>query len=132
MYQNRPRRFRRRSNGRSHRPHDNGDMKIRIRSDSFSKGPVINYSKTTQNVEKLVEKYKDLAKESLSSGDISLSENYFQHADHFMRIIENKNINQQQNKVQDDGKLVISDQDLVKNISVNQDRTTDEKEEKKE
>ena len=31
-----------------------------------------------------------------------------------------------------DGKLVISDQHLVKNISVNQDRTTDEKEEKKE
>ena len=46
-----------------------------------------------QNVHKLQEKYLNLAKEALSSGDIILSENYFQHADHFSRIIEsNKEI----------------------------------------
>ena len=132
MYQNRPRRFRHRSNGRSHGPRDNGGMQTRLRSNSFSNSPTRNHFRTPQSAEKLFEKYNTLAKEALSAGDKSLSENYFQHADHLMRIIENKNINQQQNKVQDDGKLVISDQDLVKNISVNQDRTTDEKEEKKE
>jgi len=36
---------------------------------------------------KLIEKYNDLAREALSNGDKILSENYFQHADHFMRIL---------------------------------------------
>ena len=43
-----------------------------------------------QNAHKLQEKYLNLAKEALSSGDIILSENYFQHADHFSRIVESK------------------------------------------
>ena len=34
----------------------------------------------------------------MSSGDKTLSENYLQHADHFMRIIEDKNRNRIQNK----------------------------------
>ena len=132
MYQHKPRRFKRRTDGRSHQPRGNGGLQVRLGSNSFSNNPTRNHFRTPQSAEKLFEKYNTLAKEALTSGDKSLSENYFQHADHFMRIIENKNINQQQNKVQDDGKLVISDQDLVKNISVNQDRTTDDKEEKKE
>ena len=39
----------------------------------------------------MLEKYNTLAKEALSSGDRTLSENYLQHADHFMRLIEDKN-----------------------------------------
>ena len=39
------------------------------------------------NVSKLIDKYITLAKEALSSGDKILSENYFQHADHFTRIL---------------------------------------------
>ena len=35
----------------------------------------------------------------MSSGDKTLSENYLQHADHFMRIIEDKNRNRNQSKV---------------------------------
>ena len=35
----------------------------------------------------MVEKYNNLAREALSSGDKILSENYFQHADHFTRIL---------------------------------------------
>ena len=43
------------------------------------------------NVEKLISKYNELAREALSNGDKILSENYFQHADHFLRIsIEQK------------------------------------------
>ena len=45
------------------------------------------------NAAKLIEKYTLLAKEALSSGDKILSENYLQHADHFTRIIEEKNKN---------------------------------------
>ena len=130
MYQNRPRRFRRRSNGRSHQSHDNGDMKMRLRSDSFSNSQTRNRFGTSQSAEKLLEKYNTLAKEALTSGDKTLSENYFQHADHFMRIIENKNINQ--NRVQADDKLAVSDKHLVENSGVNQNKTIKEKEEKKE
>ena len=46
-----------------------------------------------QNASKLLEKYLNLGKEALSSGDKILSENYFQHADHFSRIIESKKEN---------------------------------------
>ena len=38
------------------------------------------------NASKLIEKYTELAKEALSNGDKILSENYYQHADHFTRI----------------------------------------------
>ena len=40
------------------------------------------------NASKLKEKYNDLAREALANGDKILSENYFQHADHFVRVIE--------------------------------------------
>ena len=43
--------------------------------------------RNNHNAPKLIEKYNDLAREALSNGDKILSENYFQHADHFMRIL---------------------------------------------
>ena len=43
--------------------------------------------RNNHNAPKLIEKYNDLAREALSSGDKILSENYFQHADHFTRIL---------------------------------------------
>ena len=38
----------------------------------------------------LIEKYNDLAREALSNGDKILSKNYFQHAEHFIRVLEEK------------------------------------------
>ena len=38
------------------------------------------------NVQKLISKYNDLAREALSNGNKILSENYFQYADHFLRV----------------------------------------------
>ena len=46
-----------------------------------------NQWKNNQNASKLIEKYTNLAREALSTGDKILSENYFQHADHFARIL---------------------------------------------
>ena len=46
--------------------------------------------KNNYNAPKLIEKYNNLAREALSSGDKILSENYFQHADHFTRILNEK------------------------------------------
>ena len=42
--------------------------------------------RNNHNAPKLIEKYSNLAREALSNGDKILSENYFQHADHFTRI----------------------------------------------
>ena len=46
--------------------------------------------KNNHNAPQLIEKYNDLAREALSKGDKILSENYFQHADHFTRILSEK------------------------------------------
>ena len=43
--------------------------------------------RNNHNAPKLIEKYVNLAREALSTGDKILSENYFQHADHFTRIL---------------------------------------------
>lgn len=73
---NRP--FRRRHNGEGRGSNSpNAIMNGQFRQNSF-KGPY--------NTAKLIEKYNILAKEALSTGDIILAENYFQHADHFLRI----------------------------------------------
>ena len=46
--------------------------------------------RNNHNAPKLIEKYNNLAREALSTGDKILSENYFQHADHFTRILKEK------------------------------------------
>ena len=48
--------------------------------------------RNNHNASKLIEKYNNLAREALSSGDKILSENYFQHADHFTRVLGEKGI----------------------------------------
>ncbi len=49
--------------------------------------------RNNHNASKLIEKYENLAREALSSGDKILSENYFQHADHFTRILNEQEAN---------------------------------------
>ena len=50
-------------------------------------------SRNNENASKLTEKYNDLAREALSHDDKILAENYFQHADHFVRVLNEKEIN---------------------------------------
>ena len=58
-------------------------------SDNFQrKSP----GRNNHNASKLIEKYNNLAREALSGGDKILSENYFQHADHFTRILSEQEI----------------------------------------
>ena len=49
-----------------------------------------NHGRNNHNASKLIEKYSNLAREALSNGDKILSENYFQHAEHFIRVLEEK------------------------------------------
>jgi len=86
-FRNNNRRSRFRNNDRNFKR--NGDTN-KFKSD-FSTN--INFhrkapGRNNHNASKLIEKYNDLAREALASGDKILSENYFQHADHFTRIIE--------------------------------------------
>ncbi len=48
--------------------------------------------RNNHNAAKLIEKYNNLAREALSNGDKILSENYFQHADHFTRILNEREV----------------------------------------
>ena len=47
-------------------------------------------NRNNHNAPKLIEKYNNLAREALSSGDKILSESYFQHADHFTRVLNDQ------------------------------------------
>ena len=58
--------------------------------------------RNNHNAPKLIEKYNNLAREALSSGDKILSENYFQHADHFTRILKEKEIQKKANLIDKD------------------------------
>ena len=100
MHNRRSGMFRRRSNGRGFRRQNNDNEGRRLISGAFSNARGKNNFKPHQSVEKLLERYKLLAKEALSSGDRTLSENYLQHVDHFERIISHKNSNQNGNNSQ--------------------------------
>ena len=57
--------------------------------------------RNNHNASKLIEKYNNLAREALSGGDKILSENYFQHADHFTRVLNEQDINKKPKFLQD-------------------------------
>ncbi len=94
-------------NNRKHRFKSNGDRNFRKRVSSGFKNqgdfnPNADFKhrspgRNNQNAAKLVEKYNNLAREALSSGDKILSENYLQHADHFQRLLTINEINKSQN-----------------------------------
>ena len=90
--------------------------------------------RNNHNASKLIDKYNNLAREALSTGDKILSENYFQHADHFTRVLseqesfkkarfstetsENKNTNEENNadeskKKEDSPKKTLNENDKV-------------------
>ena len=58
-----------------------------------------NHGRNNHNASKLVEKYSNLAREALSNGDKILSENYFQHAEHFIRVLEEKENSLNKNQI---------------------------------
>ena len=81
--------------------------------------------RNNHNAAKLIEKYNDLAREASSNGDKILSENYLQHADHFTRILsERENFRREKNSVNGDNKTEANEPTLeeikeLSNASVN-------------
>ena len=124
MFQRNQRGFRRRSNGRGRSSQENGYMQVRSRSNSFSNNQTRNNFRPTQSAEKLLEKYNSLAKEAMSLGDKTLCENYLQHADHFMRIIEDKSKSRDQSTVNVTNKPTVDDKRPSENSEIKQEDIT--------
>jgi hypothetical protein len=72
--------------------------------------------RNNHNAPKLIEKYNNLAREALSSGDKILSENYLQHADHFTRVLNEKEIQK---------KTFYKDNNSVKSDDLNENKEKD-------
>ena len=124
----RSRMFKNRSNGRNFRHQSYDGQNIRSMTGSFSNARVGFNFKSHQSVEKLLERYKILAQEALSSGDRILSENYLQHVDHFERIISHKNLNQNENNPQASNTIKEKNNNLSNNSEIDQDYITKNKE----
>ena len=88
-----------RRSGHSNKP--NGIHQINSHRNNFRN----NVSKSPQNLERLIEKYKNLAKEALSSGDEVLNQSYLQHSDHFSRILSEVNQSRSKNNLTQEEKI---------------------------
>jgi organic radical activating enzyme len=89
------RRFRPRPQRNGFRPRNNGGQNSNGHFQSNGGGNLgrNNGSMTNPfNVEKTVQKYQQLAKDALTSGDPVLQENYLQHAEHFNRRLSELNV----------------------------------------
>ena len=80
--------------------------------------------RNNHNASKLIEKYSNLAREALSTGDKILSENYFQHADHFTRILNDQDAQKKLNSTNND--VANSSQNIV-DVKKDQNETDENK-----
>ncbi len=84
--------------------------------------------RNNHNAPKLIEKYNNLAREALSTGDKILSENYFQHADHFTRILNEKEIQKKinfKNKDKEGSSTLMENKEKIDSISENKNSPED-------
>ena len=110
-YRNNNRKNRFKSNGdRSYRKRSINGLKIQNDFNSKTEFRHRNHIRNNQNAAKLIEKYNNLAREALSSGDKILSENYLQHADHFIRVLSL----QENNKTSEASNVI--EQNFEKNV----------------
>ena len=83
--------------------------------------------RNNHNAPKLIEKYNDLAREASSNGDKILSENYLQHADHFTRVLnERESIRRErfsENKTEENANL--SEETKIKNEDISKSNLAD-------
>ncbi len=119
MRYNRPKRNKFRSSDRGFRKNDSQDIRIHGVNSASKNFQRTFFGRNGLNAEKLLEKYNGLAKEASLNGDKILSESYYQHADHFLRVVENQNLIQNNRKPHlnnssieknSDNKIVIEDE----------------------
>ncbi len=99
-----------RRNGRRNYARPSHVIKLNEQGRSFNHQRV----KFNGNASKLYEKYKKLALESLSTGDKILAESYFQHADHFARMLPSQVVTNgaSDNKATSENGIANSDEEL--------------------
>ncbi len=119
MRYNRPKRNKFRSSDRGFRKNDSQDIRIHGVNSASKNFQRTFFGRNGLKAEKLLEKYNGLAKEALLNGDKILSESYYQHADHFLRVVENNNsvqnnakpyLNNSSIEKKSDNKIVIKDE----------------------
>ena len=71
--------------------------------------------RNNHNASKLIEKYNEMAREALAKEDRVLSENYFQHADHFTRV-QNEQESIRMARVNSIKTEVVVEKEVVKNV----------------
>ena len=69
----------------------NLDSQSLVSNTNFQRKP---YRINNQNPSRLIEKYNNLAREALSTGDKILSESYYQFSDHYLRVLQEREKNQ--------------------------------------
>ena len=111
MRYNRPRRNRFRSNDRGSRRNDSQGSRIHGINSASKNFQRTFFGRNGLNAEKLLEKYNGLAKEASLNGDKILSESYYQHADHFLRVIESRNLIQNNSKPHLDNSSIVKKSD---------------------
>ncbi len=116
-YKNNYRRSRFKSNGdRNFRRRNGNGQKINGEFNNSLDFKRKNPGRNNQNASKLIDKYKDLAKEAISNGDKILSENYLQHADHFERILQSRELNKEMNSnLSNEDKKTSENNDRIEN-----------------
>ena len=131
MRYNRPKRNKFRSNDRGFRRNDSQGSRIHGINSASKNFQRTFFGRNGLKAEKLLEKYNGLAKEALLSGDRILSESYYQHADHFLRVVENQNsiqnnpkpyLDNSSTEKNSDNKIIIKDE---KNSSSQQPENSD-------
>ena len=102
-----------RNNNKRSRYRHSGERNFKRNGENQSFSNNVNFQRKSpgrnnHNASKLIEKYNDLAREALANEDKILSENYFQHADHFTRILNEQEKNRQVKSVNDKVNLEIN------------------------
>ena len=119
MNNNRRRNFRPRPQKNNFR-HRNGSMNSNGRS-NFNGNGNMNFSRNSSmtnphSVEKTIQKFQQLAKDAQSNGDPVLSQNYLQHADHYLRRYNELNVKRENltNKITLEEKSLSKEESLEK------------------
>ena len=73
--------------------------------------------RNNHNASKLIEKYNDLAREASSNGDKILSENYLQHADHFTRILNERESFKREKFLENKSDIVVENEENIERNS---------------
>ena len=103
----------------NNRPFKRSNNHHRRQGESSNSGPRVSGNLTT-----VLEKYKNLAKEATSSGDYVAAENYLQHAEHFVRVLNERNV-RNNNESNSESKSTTASNNTAANSSESEEKPKD-------